>query len=119
MKVFNEIVNTFTEILSQKPRFMSQAVVGESLSLFDLFRKDKKEPQQETEEQAEAEHNDFSAREIQVYNVLLDRELFRFKGDWAMEEKGKHCTVYYTENGEHKKFEFDMSDHIAVYKDIA
>lgn len=137
MKFFEEVVNAMTGILSKPPFswmlplviFLSLAgtaircflkILGdEPLSIFDLFCKKKKEPEQDAEKQTEIEQEDFPAREIQVYNVLLDRELFHFKGDWAMEEKGDHCTVYYTENGEHKKFEFDMSNHIAVYKDIA
>lgn len=105
-------------------RTMEKFVLGDCWSISDLFVRKKKDELSSDkadnmyiDENAETEQAVSPAREIQVYNVLLDRILFQYKGDYAKEEKRGQCTIYYTEDDEHKQFKFDVSEHIAVYED--
>lgn len=57
-------------------------------------------------------------RSIKIVNVLLDRVMFEYVGDYAISERKDTMTIYYNENGEAKQFSFKKSSHIEVYEDV-
>lgn len=57
-------------------------------------------------------------RSIKIVNVVLDRVMFEYVGDYAISERKDTMTIYYNENGEAKQFSFNKCSHIEVYEDV-
>lgn len=143
VKTFSDVISSFLEndlfvtcLCTVIPIFLTISVIsrivrmimGDDLSLFDftaLFRKRKSDLSSDKAENIgkdiviENEQDCNSpVRHIRVYNVMLDKILFEYEGDYALEEKRGVCTIYYTDNGVHKQFEFDNTKYVAVYEDV-
>lgn len=107
-------------------RFISYLVCDETFS-FSFLDWIKEKFQRDGKSSDKAENMDLIhtvedyepfVRSIKIVNVLLDRVMFEYVGDYAISERKDTMTIYYSENGEARQFSFKKSSHIEVYEDV-